>query len=109
MKGHTMIDYIEIDVPDFNDSFSKVVLDNIAYLIRFTWNMAAKRWSFGLYSMQKEPIAIGIRIVPRFPLNMQIRDDRFPYCVFGAMTNLASIGRDDFKNGNAKFVYLPVK
>ena len=100
------MDYIEIGVPDRNDSFSNVVLDGVVYLIRFTYNMDSDRWSFGLYTVQREPIAIGIRIVPKFPLNMQIRDERFPFGVFGVMTNLKRVGRHDFIAGNAKFVYI---
>ena len=102
-----MIEYIEIEVPDYNDSFSRVVLEGIEYLIRFTYNYSADRWSFGLYTTQREPIAVGIRIVSKFPLNMQIRDEKFPSGVFGAMTNLENVRRHDFKNGNAKFVYFP--
>ena len=97
---------LEIGVPDLNDSFSRVTLDRVAYLIRFTWNDAAKRWSFGLYTMQKEPLAVGLRMVPHFPLNLQIMDDNFPLGVFGVYTHLASVGRDDFKNGNAIFAYI---
>ena len=100
------MDYTKIEVPDMNDSFSKVVLDEVAYQIRFTWNMAAQRWSFGLYTMQREPIAIGMRIVPKFALNLQVRDERFPFSVFGVLSSLKSIGREDFLNDNASFVYI---
>jgi hypothetical protein len=95
-----------IAVPDYNDSFSRVVLDNTQYLIRFTWNDMAKRWSFGLYTLQKEPLAVGLRIVPKFPLNLQIMGDNFPPGVFGAYTDLASIGRNDFIDGKAIFAYV---
>ena len=100
---------LEIAVPNMNDSFSRVVLDNVQYLIRFSWNMEAGRWSFGLYTIHKEPIATGIRIVPNFPLNLQIMDDAFPFGVFGAYTDLDCIGREDFVNGKAIFAYIPVK
>ena len=89
-----------------NDSFSRVVLDGKPYLIRFTFNDAANRWLFGLYTMQKEPLAVGIRIVSNFPLNLQIMDDNFPLGIFGVYTHLPSVGRDDFKNGNAIFAYI---
>ena len=90
-----------------HDSYSRVVLDGVQYLIRFTWNEAAGRWSFGLYTMQREPIAIGIRLVPRFPLNLQIVDDRFPAGVFGVYSDFDSIGRDSFVKGEAAFSYIP--
>ena len=101
-----ILDILEIAVPDMNDSFSRVVLDGTQYQIRFTWNDFAQRWSFGLYDMQRAPLAQNIRIVPRFPLNLQIVGNDFPFGVFGAYTELARIGRDDFKNGAAVFGYV---
>ena len=98
---------IEISVPDHNDSYSRVVLEGVQYQIRFTWNEAAKRWSFGLYTMQKEPIAINIRLVPRFPLNLQIIDERMPQGIFGVYSDLDAVGRDNFLNGKATFAYIP--
>jgi len=98
---------LEISVPDLNDSFSRVILDGEQYQIRFTWNDTAQRWSFGLYTMQREPIVQGIRIVPRFPLNMQIVDDRFPHGIFGAYCDYDSVGRNDFTSGKAIFAYVP--
>ena len=101
------MDILEIGVPDMNDSFSRVVLDGVQYQVRFTWSEAAGRWSFGLYTMQKEPIAVGIKLVPRFPLNLQIVDERFPSGVFGLYSDLEAVGRGDFLNGMAKFSYIP--
>ena len=98
---------LEISVPDMNDSFSRIVIDGVQYFIRFTWNDAAQRWNFGLYTMQKEPLAVGIRIIPQFPLNLQIVSDTFPFGVFGAYSALESIGRDDFISGRARFTYIP--
>jgi hypothetical protein len=97
---------IDIGVPDLNDSFSRVVLDGVQYLIRFTWNDTAQRWSFGLFTMQREPLAQGIRLVPRFPLNLQIVDDNFPQGIFGVYSDLDNVGRNDFINGKAAFSYI---
>ena len=102
-------DIIDISVPDIHDSYSRVVLDGVQYLIRFTWNEYGQRWSFGLYTMQREPIAIGIRLVPRFPLNLQIVDDRFPTGIFGVYSDFDSIERDSFNNGEAAFSYVPLR
>ena len=97
---------IDITVPDYNDSFSSVVLDGTQYLIRFAWNDTAGRWSFGLYTMQKEPLAVGLRIVPGFPLNLQTVDDSFPSGIFGVFSELPFIGRKDFIDGKAAFSYI---
>ena len=97
----------EIAVPDMNSSDSPVVLDGTQYIIRFEWNDFAKRWSFGLYTIQKEPLIERTRMVPRFPLNLQIVNEDCPNGIFGVKTDLASVGRHDFVNGLAKFVYIP--
>ena len=60
------MEYTIIEVPDLNDSMSRVVLNGKAYLIRFTWNDHGGFWKFGLYDTQSQPIVIGIKIVPRF-------------------------------------------
>ena len=98
---------INIAVPDFNDSFSRVVLDGVQYLIRFTWSEAAGRWNFGLYTMQREPLAAGIKLVPRFPLNLQVVDELFPSGIFGVFSDFDVIGRRDFAEGKAVFSYVP--
>jgi hypothetical protein len=97
---------LKISVPNLNDSFSRVTLDGKQYWIRFTWNDTAQGWSFGLYTIQREPLAVGLRMVPRFPLNLQIVDERFPAGIFGVYTKLESVGRDDFINGKAEFAYI---
>ena len=99
----------EISVPDHNDSFSRVVLDGVQYQIRFTWNETAGRWSFGLYTMQKEPIAVGIKLVPHFPLNLQIVDEHFPSGVFGVYCDYEAVGRRDFMEGKASFAYISAR
>ena len=98
---------VDISVPDMNDSFSRVVLDNVQYLIRFTWNDTSQRWAFGLYTMQRECLVSGVKLVPRFPLNLQIVDDRFPTGVFGVYTDFGTIGRNSFIEGKAVFSYIP--
>jgi len=99
---------LQIAVPDFNDSFSRVILDGKLYHIRFTWNDTSRRWSFGLYTMQREPLAVGLRMVPSFPLNIQIVDERMPSGTFGVYSDRESVGRRDFIEGKAVFAYLPV-
>ena len=97
---------LDISVPDMNDSFSRVVLDGTQFFIRFTWNDTAQRWSFGLYTIQKEPLIQGQRMVPRIPLNLQIVREGVPTGAFGVFSDFASVGRRDFVNGRAAFAYI---
>ncbi|GHU95076.1 hypothetical protein FACS1894208_07280 [Clostridia bacterium] len=98
---------LEIFVPDYNDSFSKLVLDGTEYQIRFTWNDTTQRWAFGLFTVLKEPIIQGVKIVPGFPLNLQYVDNRLPGGIIGVYTKLAAVGHEDFKNGKAILAYVP--
>ena len=98
---------VDIAVPDENDSFSRVVLDSVQYLIRFTWNDTAGRWTFGLYTMQRECLVSGIKLVSRFPLNLQIVDDRFPAGIFGVYSDFETIERNSFIEGKSAFSYIP--
>lgn len=98
---------LEIYVPDMNDSFSRVILDGTEYLLRFTWNDTKQRWHFGIYTVLREPIVQGLKLVPQFPINMQYIDARLPAGVFGVYTNLEAVGRKDFIDGKATFAYIP--
>lgn len=103
------MDYITIEVPDMNDSVSRIVLNGTAYQIRFTWNDTGGYWKFSVYDPQSHPIVVGIKIVPRFPINLFYGVTRLPSGVFGVMTKLDRIGRRDFVDGNATFVFCPVE
>ena len=102
------MDYIEIEVPDMNDSSSRVLLGDLYCRIRFTYIDSGDYWTFGVYDDMDEPIAIGIKIVPQMVLNMFFGANELPYGLFGVYTNLDRVGRDDFKNGNARFVFFPL-
>lgn len=103
------MDYIIIEVPDMNDSVSRVVLSGTQYLIRFTYNDTGDYWKFGLYTALNEPIVIGVKIVPRFPLNVFYGVTKLPFGVFGVFSKLERIGRHDFAEGRAQFIFAPVE
>ena len=97
---------LQIEVPDMNDSFSRVVLDGTAYLLRFTWSDFGRYWTFGIYTSLQEPIVQGIKIVPQYPLNLQYIDDRLPLGIFAVYTEKERILRDDFNDGTTIFAYV---
>lgn len=103
------MDYIIIEVPDMNDSVSRIVLNGTAYQIRFRYNDTKDYWTFSLYNALGEPIVLNIKLVPNFPLNLFYGVTKLPDGVFGVMTKLDRIGRDDFKNGKAQFIFCPVE
>lgn len=104
------MDYIIIEVPDMNDSVSRIVLNGKQYLIRFTYNDTGGYWNFGLSDALGEPIVMGVKVVPRFPLNVFYYGvAELPMGVFGVMTELDKVGRADFREGRASFIFAPVQ
>lgn len=102
------MDYTIIEVPDLNDSVSRIVLNSKVYYIRFTYNDTGDYWKFGIYTAQHEPIIIGMKIVPRFPINIFYGTAKMPIGTFMVRTQLDRIGRKDFTNGKAKFCFFPI-
>lgn len=98
---------ISITVPDYNDSFTRIVLDEREYLLRFTWNESSEFWNFGVYDIYEIPIATSMKILPNCPLSIWHMNSQMPYGEFGVITELDRIGRNDFKDKKAEFVYIP--
>ena len=96
-----------IDVPDQNDSFSRVVLDSREVLLRFTFNATGGYWSFGVYDTEETPILAMSKVVPNFPLTFFYGSLDLPDGLFGAISDLERIGRQDFQEKNARFVFIP--
>ena len=103
------MEYIIIEVPDMNDSVSRIVLGNTPYLIRFSYNDSYDYWKFSLYDVQNNPITLGVKIVPRFPLNVFYGVTNLPDGIFGVITKSEHIGRKDFVEGRAQFIFCPLE
>ncbi len=98
---------IKIEIPDKNDSISRITLAKKEFLIRFTWNDTYGYWSYGLYDTEGNPIIHSTKIVPYSPLNHFYTSKNMPDGIFGCITKLKSIGRKDFVNGAASFLFIP--
>lgn len=96
-----------ITVPDMNDSVSSIVIDEVEYLIRFTYNGTGDYWSFGISTIDNEPIVAMTKIVPNFPITHFFNYTDLPDGIFGALSSEDRIGHDDFNSGKAEFVYIP--
>lgn len=102
------MDYTLIEVPNMNDSYSRFVVNGKAFLLRFTYNDTGDYWKFGVYTLKYEPIVVGLKIVPMLSLNVFRSLTDMPSGAFVALTRLNRIGRNDFAEGNARFVFCPV-
>lgn len=96
-----------ITVPDMNDSVSSVVIDKKEYNLRFTWNGTHEYWSFGVLDTDMHPLLAGVKVVPRWPLNHSYPAAGLPEGTFGVISDKDTVGRDDFTDGKAVFVYIP--
>ena len=101
------MDYIIIAVPDMNDSTSRITLLGKPYQLRFAWNDTGGYWMFSVLNDIGQPILIGIKVVPNFPLNLFCETAALPLGFFAAMTERESVGRKDFVDGKARFVFVP--
>lgn len=96
-----------ITVPDYNDSFSRVVLAGKEYIIRFSYNFSGDYWTFGIFDHNQNPYVKGIKIVPNSPLNFFYLCHGLPEGLFGALSTKQAIGRNDFKENRAQFIFFP--
>ena len=69
---------IYIDVPDMNDSKSRITLSGKEFMIRFTYSSVHDHWYFSLYSAEDELLLGMIKILPLFPLTEYYTDVRLP-------------------------------
>ena len=79
------MNYTIIDVPDMNDSISRIVLSGKQYQLRFTWNDTGGYWTFGLLDSLGAPLLIGVKVVPQFPLNLFSGSEELPLGIFAAL------------------------
>jgi hypothetical protein len=96
-----------IEIPDRNDSISRITLSGKEYYIRFTYNPSYDYWSFGLYKINMEPILPMTKIVPFSPLTYFYTYTDLPDGDFGCFAVDNHVGRNAFKEKKAKFVYIP--
>lgn len=101
------MDYFVIEVPDMNDSIVKVSLQGKVYRLRFTWNDTGSYWTLGVMNSLGAPLLLGIKMIPRFPLNLMFGRGDMPSGIFAVLTEKDSIGRHDFADETARFVFVP--
>jgi hypothetical protein len=86
-----------------NDQYQKIALHDTEYLIRTTYNAAFDYWALSFFHSDGSPIFMMKKLVPNFPINFFLAEQRG---MFGVLTSLERVGRDDFKTGKARLVYV---
>lgn len=54
----------------------QIELEGVIFIFSFTWNALNEFWTMDIYNRDEDPLILGIKIVPNYPLLM-------PYTVFG--------------------------
>ena len=80
----------------YPDTTQQSELDGVTYTFRFRWNERGACWHMDLSTLDGTPIAMGVRLVTRFPL---LRRNLHPERPPGELVLLDGQARD----GNATF------
>lgn len=92
--------------PDSNDSLTRLVLNNKEYVFHFSYNYHGDFWTMGIYENYTTPIVTCIKVVPEYPLTHFLEIAELPEGIIFVETTLERIGRKDFVDGNAQFVFV---
>ena len=95
----------KISVPDLDDSISLATIGKNICRLRFRWDTVGDYWELGVYDKDFNPLFLGVKIVPRFPLNLFSGHEEFGNGYFYVNTNEERLTRDSFKNGLAVFLF----
>ena len=92
-----------IGVPDYDDSISLATIGEHLCRLRFRWDSVGEYWEFGVYDQDYNPVFIGVKMVPDFPINLFSGHEEFSEGYFYVETNEPRLTRNSFKNGLATF------
>ena len=95
-----------IDIPDKNDSMSRITLSGREYFIRFTYNVRHEFWCFSLYNTNQELLLGMVRVVPLSPITEYYTYTDLPDGKFGCEAQ-GDIDRYAFKEKTARFFFIP--
>jgi uncharacterized protein DUF6983 len=82
----------QVPVQPYPDVQQKSELDGVTYVMRLRWNERAESWHLDLSTLDDEPIASGVRLVPSFPL---LRRNQHPARPPGELYLLDNKGLDE--------------
>lgn len=95
----------KIGVPDFDDSISLASIGKNLCRLRFRWDAVGEYWELGVYDQDFNPVFLGVKMVPNFPLNLFSGHEEFSEGYFYVETNENRLNRDSFKSGLASFYF----
>jgi len=99
---------VQIPIPDLPAFEMDVVLDNRPYKLAMYWNVRGSFWTMSFFDRSREPLIMGIKLVPFYRLTTQYIARDIPHGMFivydsNIDTNRDRIKYDDF-TGDRKLV-----
>ena len=100
---------ITIKMYNANDFKTKVIIEEVLYILRFGWN--GYNWSMDIRDNKNNDIVRNIALVPNFPLLIQHQRHLNIKGQLLAIRNdgKSNIGRNDFIEGKASIVYMSLE
>jgi len=104
---------ININIPNFPESYQNISLDGIEYRLRLTYNTRDKHWRMSLLDLDNNYIIAGIKIMPNQNLTWKYNyiagmpSGSF-YCL-RLKNDYSDVGRDNFGYGKTyQLFYMPL-
>lgn len=100
---------IKIKLPDLNDFIIQTTIDLVVYKFHFSWNDRGQYWTFEIMDQQKNLLLGRTKCIPNYNVLPQFKNEFIPEgsIIFLHYDKKATtIGRNDFTNGLAEFLYL---
>jgi hypothetical protein len=66
---------VAVDTPLYTQ---RITLDGIEYIFKLDWFEREGRWYLSLYTVDNQPLALGIKIVANWPILRRFKDARMP-------------------------------
>lgn len=94
-----------ISVPDMDDSVALANIGGRMCRLRFRWDTYEEFWELSVFTVDMEPVFLGVKMVPNFPLNLFSGKEMFSDGYFVVNTTEEKLTRSSFSSGLAKFLF----
>ena len=100
---------IEIPFQDIASYTQQVTLDNVPYILEFSWNDRGNYWYIDISKTDQTSIITGIKLVLNYDILRQHVMPDLPtgqLYIIDTTGDFTKIKRDDFENGRLQIVYV---
>jgi hypothetical protein len=98
---------IIIPFTEYPSVSKEIVIDDISYIFSFVWNTRMEAWTLSIYTIENEPILVGIKLVLNYELIRMYRHLDIPQgemYVIDITDNETKIAYDDFTSSGRNLI-----